>query len=242
VRRRDLLGRHLVEGVVVGGLEHVRVAERDLVLPEVALALGRLHAQPGGVHGVADVAQQRLHPAGSHDRVVDVVPVRRRQAAVPLVPGLVERILEDQELQLRARDGAEPHRGGLLDLAREDLPRRLDHRRAVEPQHVALDDGRRRQPGGAPHRGQVRPKLEVPVAALPAGDRVPADRVHVDVHGEQVVARLGAVPEHLVEEVPGVQPLALQPPLDVGETGDDGVDLTCVDERLELGHLQATGG
>ena len=59
--------------------------------------------------------------------------------------------------------------------------------------------------------------------------RVAVDGVHVDVDGEQVVAALGAVREHVVEEVPRVQPLALQPALHVGEGDDHGVDLAVVD-------------
>ena len=83
----DLLGGGLVDRVVVGGGQRVGVQEADLVLAEVALALGALDVQPGGVHVVADVAQQRLDPGGAEDRVVDVVLVDRRQVALARVRG-----------------------------------------------------------------------------------------------------------------------------------------------------------
>jgi hypothetical protein len=67
-------------------------------------------------------------------------------------------------------------------------------------------------------------ELEVAVAALPRADGVAVHGVHVDVDGQQVVAALGAVLEHGVEEELGVDPLALQPALHVGERDHDGVD------------------
>ena len=81
--------RRLVDGVVVARCEHLVVPEGDLVLAEVALALGRLDVQPGAAMLVADPAQQRLDPAGAEQRVVDVVQVRRRQVAVAPLPGLL---------------------------------------------------------------------------------------------------------------------------------------------------------
>src|SRR3712207_9203387 len=70
-----------------------------------------------------------------------------------------------------------------------------------------------------PYTTLFRSRLEheVAVAALPGRDLVALDGVHVDVDGQQVVAGLGAVLEDLRQEVRGVQPLALQPPLHVGE-------------------------
>ena len=59
----DLLGAGLVDDVVVAGGQRVVVAERDLVLAEVALALGATRpCSPAAGHLVADPAQQRLDP------------------------------------------------------------------------------------------------------------------------------------------------------------------------------------
>ena len=104
----DFLGGVLVDGVVVGGGQHLVEPEGDLVLTEVALALRRFHGQPGRVHGVADVAQQRLDPGGAQDRVVDVVLIRRGQALVAGVPGLLVGVVEDDELQLGAGERGQP--------------------------------------------------------------------------------------------------------------------------------------
>ena len=62
----------------------------------------------------------------------------------------------------------------------------------------------------------------------------PVDGVHVHVDREQVVAALGAVLQDVVEEVLRIQPLALQPPLHVGERDDDRVDLTPLDLGTQL--------
>ena len=58
----DLLGAVLVDRVVVGAAQRVRVAEVDLVLAEVALALRVLDRHPGRRHLVADPPDQRLDP------------------------------------------------------------------------------------------------------------------------------------------------------------------------------------
>ncbi|BFO20058.1 hypothetical protein SHKM778_64460 [Streptomyces sp. KM77-8] len=54
----DLLGAGLVDGVLVAGDQGLVVAEGDLVLAGVALALGGLDGESGGGHLVADTAQQ----------------------------------------------------------------------------------------------------------------------------------------------------------------------------------------
>ena len=86
--------------VLVAGAEGVAVAEDDLVLTGVALALGRLDVQAGAGHAVADGAQQRLHPRGPDHGVVDVVLVGGLQVRVARGPRLLEGVAEDDELQL----------------------------------------------------------------------------------------------------------------------------------------------
>ena len=103
----DRLRAVLVDGVLVGGLEHLRVAEGDLLLAEVALALHALAVQPGAVHRQPDVAQQRLEPARGEQVVVDVVVGRRREIAIAAGPGIPIRVVEDDELELGAGVGGE---------------------------------------------------------------------------------------------------------------------------------------
>ena len=227
VLRGDLLGAVLVDRVLVGGSHHLVVLEGDLVLAEVALALGRLDDQPGAEHAVADVAQQRLDPAGAEQRVVHVVLVRRGEVAVAGGPGLLVGVVEDDELELGAGEGdagparrrARPGPAGSAAGSR----RRRCARRPARPGRTMTIAVPGIQGTGC-RVSRSRTNSHVAVAALPRADGVAVDGVHVDVDGQQVVAALGAVLEHGVEEELGVDPLALQPALHVGEGDDDGVD------------------
>ena len=167
----DLLGGGLVDGVVVGGDERLGVEEADLVLAEVALALRALDVHAGGVHVVADVAQQRLDPRGADQRVVDVVLVDRGQVAPAAVVRVLVGVVERDELELGAGERHHVHRGDLLELGLQDRARGLRHRCVVEPDQVALH-----QRGGGQVRQQaegvpVGDELHVAVALLPRGDR-----------------------------------------------------------------------
>ena len=104
----------------------------------------------------------------------------------------------------------------------------------VEPDQVALDHRGGGQVGEQPDGALVEDELHVAVPALPRRDRVAADGVHVHVDGEQIVAALGPVLDHVVDEVATVQALALQPPLHVGERHHHGVDLAGLDADDEL--------
>ena len=124
----DLLGAVLVDGVVVAGDAGVVVAECDLLLTEVALALDALAVHPGAGHAQPDVAQQRLHPRRREHRVVDVVVGRRCQPAVAGRPGITVGVVEDHELQFGADVGHQPLVGQPGDLLVEDAARRLGYR------------------------------------------------------------------------------------------------------------------
>ena len=204
------------------------------MLAEVALALRVLDRHPRRRHLVADPADQRLDPRGPQQRVVDVVEVGRLEVVEALLPGLLVGVAEDDELELGGGVGAQPALGQPRQLAAQDLPRRGDDFAAVGPLQVGHHHRRPRQPRHRPQRLQVRHHLEVAVAGVPGGHRVAADRFHVDVDGEQVVAALGPVLEHVVEEVRGGQPLALQPPLHVGDREQHGVDRALRDRLLQL--------
>ena len=74
----------------------------------------------------------------------------------------------------------------------------------------------------------------VAVARLPARHRVAVDGVHVDVDREEVVARLGAVRQHLLLEEAGRDALADEAALRVGERDDHRVDLAGGDRRRRV--------
>ena len=237
----DLLGPGLVDRVVVAGGHRLGVPERDLVLAEVALALGRFHVQPGPGHAVADPAQQRLDPRRAQDRVVDVVGVGRDQVPVLLGRRLLVGVPVDDELQLGPGQRDQAALGQPVGLRPQDLPRRGRHRRPVQPGQVGDDHRRGLLPRHVPERAHVRYQHEVAVAALPGRHRIPVDGVHVHVHREQVVAALGIVLGHLVQEELGRQPLARQPALHVGEGEHDGVDLAHPDRGPQLLQGQQAG-
>ena len=231
---RDLLGGVLVDRVEVAGADGVGVAEVDLVLAEVALALGVLHRQVRRRHLAPDAAEQRLEPRRPEDRVVDVVEVAGHHVAVGLVPRLLVGVAEDDELELGGGQRAPAALGEPVELGLEDLARRGDDRRAVVPVQVGHAHRRAGRPAHRPQRAEVGLHLEVAVAGLPRGHRVAVDRVHLDVDGEQVVAGLGAVLDHVLHEVRADQPLALQAALHVGEDEEDGVDRPLVDRLAQL--------
>src|SRR5215211_44846 len=228
----DLLGAVLVDRVPVRGRERAVELEVDLVLPVVALALGVLNREPRPRHRVPYAPQERLDARRAQKRVVHVVVIGGLEVPVALAPGLLVSIHEDEELELRAYPGLEVALGEALELAPEDLARRGYHRGAVLPNQVAHRERRPLLPGHDPQGREVRLEDEVPVALLPGAHGVALDCVHLDVDGEQVVAALRVVLDHLVEEVGGGEALALQAALHVHHPYEDGIYPSCVYLRL----------
>ena len=152
-------------------------------------------------------------------------------------------VLEDDELQLGAGEGVVAQLGGALAagafrIVRGDWTTGWWSGQTRSHWTIAVAG----RCGEQPDRVEVEDELHVAVAALPRGDRVAVDGVHVDVDAEQVVAALGAVARAThVEEVAPVQPLALQPALHVGEGDDDGVDLAGLDPRPQLVDARGAG-
>ena len=237
----DFLGAVLVDRVVVAGDQRVVVAEPDLLLAEVALALDALAVQARALHAEADVAQQRLHPRRRQHRVVDVVVGGGGQAGVALRPGLAVGVVEDHELELGGRDRDHAPLASRSSWARR-MPRGAGATGVPSCQpRSAITSAVAGSHGMQAQRGEVRRHHHVAVAGLPARHRVPVDGVHVDVDGQQVVAALGAVRDDVVDEQPRRDPFAGQPALHVGEGDDDGVDVTLGDHLLQLGQLQHPG-
>src|SRR5687768_2019028 len=103
---------------------------------------------------------------------------------------LLVRLLEQEELELRAEHRVEPELGGPLELSLQDLARRGGDRGAVVPRDVAEYERRPFQPGNPAQRAEIGNEPEVAVAPLPARDLVPRDRIHLHLEREQVVAAL----------------------------------------------------
>ena len=222
--RGDLLGPRLEEDVLVGLGQGLGVAEGDLVLAVIALPLGRLDEHPRARHPESDPAQQRLDPASAEERVVDVVQVGRGEAPVGAVPRLLVGLLEDDELELGGGVGPEAPLRETVELAPQHLAGGGGDLHALRRDHVRQAQRRVLVPGDPTQGGEIRPEYEVAVAEVPRGEGVAVHGVHVHVDGEEVVAPLGGVRHHLVQEVGGVGPLPLQAALHVGDPDEDGID------------------
>ena len=120
---RQLLGAVLVDDVVVGHRQRVGVAEVDLVLSRPRLALRGLDLHPGRLHPVPDLAEEALVVGRREDVVVEDVRHRRRQVLVPLQVSFLVRLLEQEELELRADHRREAERLRPLDLRPQHLTR-----------------------------------------------------------------------------------------------------------------------
>jgi hypothetical protein len=150
------------------------------------------------------------------------------------VPRLLVGVAEDDELELGGRLGVPAPLRQPVELAAQDLAGRGDDLRPIAPHEVREAQDGARMPWDRAQRAEVGLELEVAVAALPRGHGVARDRVHLDVHGEEVVAPLRAVVDDLVEEVAGHEALALQPALHVGHAEQDGVDRAVLDGLGQL--------
>ena len=78
----------------------------------------------------------------------------------------------------------------------------------------------------------------VAVAGLPVHEREALGRVHLHVRAEEVRAEVGAVVDDAVEERLGLDALAHEPALHVGDRDDDRVDPALADPALELGQAR----
>ena len=103
------------------------------------------------------------------------------------------------------------------------------------PEDVAEDERGRLEPRNAAQRREIGLHRKVPVAALPARDLVPRDRIHLHVEGEQVVAPLhGMLVSHLLTEELRMEAFSHEPALHIGERDDDGVDYPGLDLNPQL--------
>ena len=109
--------------------------------------------------------------------------------------------------------------------------------RAVVPLDVRHQLHRGLVPRHRPQRVEVGLHREVAVAARPRRHLVALHRLHVHVHGEEVVAALGAVLGHVVQEVLAVSRLPWSRPSMSAIVEQDGVHGAVLDRLLELVEL-----
>ena len=90
-------------------------------------------------------------------------------------------------------------------------------------------------------RGEVRHQVHVTVAPFPVGEFVSADRFHLHVDRQQVVAAVRTVVGDLFQEETRVEPLAGQSAVEIGETDQHGVDRAFVESGLEFFQGETAG-
>ena len=236
VERGDLLRPVLVDRVVIGVRQRIGIRDVDLVLPFAELTLRELDRDPGTAHVVAHLTDEPLVLRRLQHVVIHDVGRAGSGIAVSALGQVVERILEEVELELRAGLDLIPLCGGLGDLILEDLARSDGDRLArllvgdVAEHHRGLVD-----PRAPPEGREVRDHPEVPVAGLPAGVLVARERLHLHVDRQQVqtgVEPLGA--QDLLDEEVREHALAHVAPLEVREHAEDGVDPIVPGQLLEL--------
>ena len=238
---RDLLRGELVEHVAVRHLERRGVAQVDLVLARSPLALAELHRNRRRIDVTPDRADHVLDQRAREHVVVLDVALGGRQVPVALGVGLGIAVLQQEELELTAHVRVEAQRRSALELTLQDRPRRDRDEAAVFLHRIAQHDRRVRQPVGAAQGREVRHRVEIAVARLPARVRVAGGRVHLHVAGQQVVAHVHAVARHLVEEEARRDALADESPEEVGQRRDHRLDRAIGDAALEVLERETTG-
>jgi len=129
-------------------------------------------------------------------------------------------------LELGRGEGREARLARRFRLAPQDRARR--HRHVIVrlfALDVARDEGRLLQPARHAQGRHVGHHVEVAVAELPVGEGVTRHRLHLHVDGEEVIAGMAARLGDLLHEHLGVEALAHQPAVVVGEARDHGFDL-----------------
>src|SRR5262245_46370001 len=107
-------------------------------------------------------------------------------------------------------------------------------------EHIAQHERGSRQPRNTPQRGEIRLQDEIAIAFFPIGHCIARHRLHIDVVGEQIVAAMRLL-MRASEEILGLEALADESSLHVGEAGDDRVDLAGAHGLLQFFQGQHAG-
>ena len=227
--RRDLLRAVLVDHVAVGHLDRVAYTRLISCWPLPASPFENSTGTPAPSIAVADGADHVLVARRLEDVVVlDHLRVRR-EVGVALGRGLLERLAEQEELELATRTcSVKPEAAAARSTWRCRM-RRGDTSTGApvsSSSEVAQHERGRLEPGDRADRGEVGLRGHVAVALLPVRELVAGQHVHLDVDREQVVAHVQRLVRraHLLAPVVPGDPLADEPALQVGERDEHGVD------------------
>ena len=207
------------------------------------LALGALDRDPGRGQRPSGGTDVPLDAGSLQQVVVLDVPAGGFEIGVPLAMSVAVGVVEEEELQLRCRHDSKPSAAARSTwVASIDRGATATGACVCDVDDVAQHDRRRVGPPGAVERGEVGDQVEVAVAEFPTGVVVSGDGFHLHVDRQQVVAGMGSVADRVVEEEGGVDALAEQTAIAVGERGQHRVDLAGADQGAEIvGSHGATG-
>ena len=232
--RGDLLDPVLEDQVVVGCDERLVVGDVHLVLPPPRLALGESR------RGCRRPASRCGCAAGRTPRVTSAAAGSpqwsRCAASAPSSPW--RRPPRRSRLKRKNSSSVALQTRSPRSAARSSWRRRIcrgDTSTGVPSSSVrsqmtrAVPSSQGMQPGG----GVIRAAHEVAVTGVPVGEAVTRQGVHIDVHGQQVVARLYPMVGHMRGEEVSRHPLSHRTPVHVGERHHDGVDGSVGDTLID---------
>ncbi len=172
--------------------------------------------------------------------VIDPVIARRLELAIAILECRVKRLVEQVELEFARAKARQTSLLQASQLRGQHRAGRLGDQLAVVMPVIADHERGRRLPGQHAQRGQVGSHLEIAEAGVPVGDLETVERVHVEVHGEQVVAAVRALGQRGLEKVRRREALAHEPPERIGKGDNDGVDLAGFDRGFQFSNLHSS--
>ena len=235
--RRDFFDALFEENVPVRHWQRFVINEIHLVLAAAPLAFAGFDRHAGLGHPVAHRAQRELVACRLHSVIIDPVIARRRELAILRRKRVVKALVEEEEFQFARDTTGQFLFRQRIDLPSQNRPRRFNHKPSIVMQIITKHQRRAGLPGHETNGRKIGPHFEVAKTFLPVGQLEAVLRVHLDVHGEQIIARVRAMFHHVVEEKFPGEPFADEPPEHVRKRHDDGVDSSVVNfgpESLEV--------
>jgi hypothetical protein len=103
---------------------------------------------------------------------------------------------------------------------------------------IAQDESALLEPARDAQRAEIGDEVEVTVSELPVGEFVTGNRLHLHVRREEVVAAVRPAVDDIFHEHFGIETLAEEAPVMVGEADDDRLDIAVGDELAQFVELQ----
>ena len=237
----DFLDRMFRNAVVIGAVQCRGIANVQLFLPGLGLALGVLDGQACCVQMVADRAHHAFFLGGLEDIVIFVVAADRRQIAKAASADFVQAFLEQEKLQLGGHLRVKTQIAQPRHLLFQDRAWVMGHGGVgVMVQHIAQHQCSAFQPRHSAQRGQVGGHDIVAISRFPTGRGIAIRCRHLKVGRQQIVAAMGLFKRGF-HEVDRMKPLAHQTALHVHKTGQHRVDAAVSDAGFQVIKAKVAG-